>query len=390
MSTYYDAVCILSWMALLILGVLVHENARIAIKDKKVFYFAFLLIATSQFAEWAGIKLNGQADNMMVLLMAAKCADYILTPAVGGALIAQMKLHNVWSKVIDGTLICNTVFQIVAAFNGWVFYIDSNNCYAKGPLFWAYLALSFLIIILVAIQFVVFGQTQRRHNQVSLYLMMSLVLTALCIQELTPWRARVLYIGITLAASLLFIHVTEFSQLTTDDLLSSQLVRINTDALTGLLSRHAYSDDLNNYNAMKSLPEDFAAISIDVNGLKNVNDSLGHEAGDELIMGAASCIQSALGQFGKCYRTGGDEFIVLARGERTELADAIRRLDDLTKSWHGQKVGELHLAAGCALSQDHPNLMAEKLVNEADMAMYADKAAYYQTSDIDRRGYDMP
>ncbi|MBR5705734.1 MAG: diguanylate cyclase, partial [Deltaproteobacteria bacterium] len=59
-------------------------------------------------------------------------------------------------------------------------------------------------------------------------------------------------------------------------------------------------------------PEDLAVFSIDVNGLKTVNDSLGHDAGDELIRGAADCISAAFGQTGKCYRTGGDEFVVLA------------------------------------------------------------------------------
>lgn len=388
MEHYYDAICILSWLGLLILSVLVYENARIPVKDKRVFYLTYLLIAVSQFAEWAGIQLNSQDDSLMPLLTIAKCADYIFTPMVGGALVLQMRIWNKWSKAIIGLVAINTIFQIVSAFNGWVFFINNNNCYEVGHLYWLYLAISFLVVLLVTVQFVVFGRKHRRQNQVSLYLLLVLTLSAISMQEILPWESRTLYIGITLTSALLFIHVTEFSQLEADDYLSEQLVKINTDALTGLFSRHAYSQALKDYNAMSTLPRDFAVVSIDVNGLKSTNDNLGHEAGDELIVGAAECIKDALGEYGRCYRTGGDEFIVLAHAGRAKIADAVRHLEEKTQGWSGDRVKELNLAVGCALAEDHKGIIAEKLVNEADIAMYAAKAAYYQISGNRRREYN--
>ncbi len=105
---------------------------------------------------------------------------------------------------------------------------------------------------------------------------------------------------------------------------------------------------------------------------------MGHEAGDELIIGASECISKVFNQFGKCYRTGGDEFIVLANLSRNEANEAITRLKKETLEWCGKRVKGLHLSAGYALAADHPNLLAEKLVNEADLAMYAEKNAYYR------------
>ena len=65
--------------------------------------------------------------------------------------------------------------------------------------------------------------------------------------------------------------------------------------------------------------------------------------------------------------------------------DALARLKKETENWQGKTVKSLHLAAGYAPASEHPGLSAEKLVNEADMAMYAAKTAYYQETGLERR-----
>lgn len=64
-----------------------------------------------------------------------------------------------------------------------------------------------------------------------------------------------------------------------DDSLSSQKKLILTDAVTGLYSRYSYNEDLELYRKMDRLPDDLTVFSIDVNGLKTSNDTLGHDAG---------------------------------------------------------------------------------------------------------------
>lgn len=85
----------------------------------------------------------------------------------------------------------------------------------------------------------------------------------------------------------------------------------NTDILTGLKNRNAFEVDINNFNASK----DFAGrgiLSIDLNNLKKVNDTLGHSAGDTYIQSAADILQQYGITGSVSYRTGGDEFTVLA------------------------------------------------------------------------------
>ena len=73
--------------------------------------------------------------------------------------------------------------------------------------------------------------------------------------------------------------------------------------------------------------------------------------------------------------------------KKKQADEALLRLEHETASWTGNAVKSISVAAGYALSGEHPDLTVEKLVNEADRAMYARKAAYYRESGHDRRAH---
>ncbi len=143
MDNNYNAICILSWFTLLILSVLIHENARITVREKGKIYLTYILIA---------------------------------------------------------------------AFNGWAYYITADNFYEEGPLYPVYLWVSVAVVLMVAVQIIKYGRKKRRQNQISLFM----ILTAIALQEVLPWEARTLYIGISITMVLLFVQLTEFSQLAAD------------------------------------------------------------------------------------------------------------------------------------------------------------------------------
>lgn len=382
---YYTSITILIWLALCILCILVRENARLRSEKKTVFYLTYLLIALAALSEWLGLKLSGSAAPQW-LLRFVKCADYILTPLSGGIIVAHLRNKKTWWRVIlFRVLILNTVFQLVAFFTGWMTTVDAHNRYAHGPLYFVYIIVYLIVAALVVTEFVVYGRQFRRQNQKSLYAILLLVIAGIALQEIMGGEIRCAYLALTLGASLLFIHETEFSQQAADSHLHEQHIQITTDALTGVYSRYAYSKALKQFDSTGAPPSDLAVFSIDINGLKTVNDTLGHDAGDELICGAADCITAAFGKTGKCYRTGGDEFVVLANMEMNQTTEAMARLTWQTARWHGEAVSALRLAVGCATAAEHPGLSAEKLVGVADRAMYAEKSAYYRNAGIDRR-----
>lgn len=387
MLNYYTVITLLSLAALLVLCVLVHENGRIKKKQKSLFYLTYLFIGLAAVAEWTGIQFNGNASIPHWLLLFVKCVDYILTPMAGGAIIRQMGIRNTGFKVLNILLIVNTAFQVISAFFGWMITIDEYNHYTHGPLYFIYIIEYLLVITLVIIEFLIYGKGFARQNRYSLYSIMTLVLAGILIQELLGGEFRTAYISLTLGAALLFIHYIEYAQLDAEVRIIEQEKMLNCDALTGLFNRYAYSKALNDYDKKGQLPDDLAAFSIDINGLKYANDTLGHVAGDELICGAAECINNVFGPFGLCYRTGGDEFIVLAHLDKAQANSLLLKLSELTNIWDGKLIHKLSLSAGYALVSDYSGVSAEKLVYFADKGMYEEKNKYYSQFGNNRRAH---
>ena len=190
----------------------------------------------------------------------------------------------------------------------------------------------------------------------------------------------------TISAVLLFVHFIEFKQISMDDQIQQQQSKIDTDFLTGVYSRAAYSDALKFYEE-NQIPKNLAVFLIDINGLKKVNDSFGHEAGDELICGASECIKDTYGHDGRIYRIGGDEFVVFKKMDKNDALLSIGDLHSRTSEWRGKYYDNLSVSAGCALAIEYPNLTVEELMKIADREMYRAKTEYYIKNGLDRRRY---
>ena len=385
MFTYYSLITMISWLSLFALSVLVHENSRLTDADKRLFYLTYLLIAVSALAEWMGVLLDGREDLPKWPLMIVKCLDYILTPMAGGTLVRQMRLRNRWLKAMNAVLLFNALLQILSCPFGWMVSIDKTNHYYHGPLYFLYIAVYLAVIIITGVVFILYGKTFRRENRLSLYSALALVVAGIGVQEATGGNCRTVYLSLTLAAALLFIHFCEFTQLATDDFLSYQRMQLQEDPLTGVQSRYAYKQALQEYASADSLPKDLAAYVIDINWLKETNDNLGHEAGDELICGAARCIEKVFAETGRCFRTGGDEFAVIAKLGAAEARKKQEEILREAQAWTGVHVKELSFSVGCAHAADSPGLNCKELIEQADQAMYAAKTEYYQHSEHNRR-----
>lgn len=138
----------------------------------------------------------------------------------------------------------------------------------------------------------------------------------------------------------------------------------NTDALTGLPNRASITGALDS-----ALAEQRAAVMfVDLDGFKEVNDRLGHERGDAVLVEAADRIAAGLGLTGRVGRLGGDEFLVvlpnLSHHELVTLADRI--LVSLAEPW--PEGGAISASIGIATAMPHET--ADHLLDRADTAMY--------------------
>lgn len=372
----YTSTIILVFIALAVLTILISENNRIPYNKKRLFFITNILIALSATAECAGIHIGGNPNIPNWVLACVKAADYTLTPMTGGALIALIQKPKSKKLYFEWLFVGNAAFQIIAAIMGWMVVIDSQNHYTHGPLYPAYMAFYVIVLVILAVELILYGKTFRKQNRFSLYATMFLIFAGILIQEIFGNDNRIAYLALTFGASYLFIHYSEFSQLEMDETINEQQVKISIDPLTGVYSRFAYIDAINEYS--KQIPENFVVFLVDINGLKRINDTIGHEAGDELICGAARCVSFSIGKHDKTYRIGGDEFVVFSSMTRDEADDALKDLAKTCEAWSGNKVKHLSVSAGYALLCDFEGCTVEELAKEADGAMYKQKKVYYE------------
>lgn len=177
-------------------------------------------------------------------------------------------------------------------------------------------------------------------------------------------------------------------------LLSMRIIALRTrmltnasfhDQTTQLLNRRAFEEEKSARLTVQP-GEDFVYLTADINGLKTANDTLGHAAGDELIIGAAQCLKACFGRYGRIYRIGGDEFAAMLNLSREELQAAMEALDRATAEWKGERVDSLSISCGYATSREHPSENLSELGRISDEMMYAAKEEYYRKTGTPRRG----
>ena len=161
--------------------------------------------------------------------------------------------------------------------------------------------------------------------------------------------------------------------------------RSQTDELTGLFNRRAYEEDIYAHNDRPE-EENFIYVSLDVNGLKVVNDTLGHTAGDELIIGACQCMKKSLGSYGRIYRTGGDEFVAILYCNEEKIKDVLLDFDETIDNWSGEVIDSMSISYGWISTIEKPALSVRQLGVIAEQRMYEAKENYYKKTGIDRRG----
>jgi len=152
----------------------------------------------------------------------------------------------------------------------------------------------------------------------------------------------------------------------------------DTDHLTGLANRRAFAETLSRYYGEAARYDfDLACAMGDLDDYKALNDTLGHQVGDQILVATADTIRSNLRTSDTAARYGGDEFVLLLPHTSVEMAinvaERIRRQFFLATQQHSKTRGGVTLSFGIAsLKSDRP-VAADALVAMADRALYVAK-----------------
>ncbi len=149
-----------------------------------------------------------------------------------------------------------------------------------------------------------------------------------------------------------------------------------TDLLTGVRNRNSFETGRGGY--AERCRESLTCVFVDVNGLHELNDTQGHEAGDVMLQTVARAVSDAFGA-ADTFRIGGDEFVVFSTdvpltGTRERIGAVLR---DVAAMGYSVSVG--------VSRQEKAALDVDELVKDAERNMYREKKRYYEQSGHDRR-----
>lgn len=117
----------------------------------------------------------------------------------------------------------------------------------------------------------------------------------------------------------------------------------------------------------------------DINYLKTLNDTVGHEAGDQLILTVAESIRNVCNEVDSAYRIGGDEFVMIMRGaDEKVVAKKIRDWKQILKALKGNSEYEISVSVGYAYGEGKD---LDAIIHEADQRMYENKRLIHEEKD---------
>lgn len=146
------------------------------------------------------------------------------------------------------------------------------------------------------------------------------------------------------------------------------------DAMTGLYNRRGFEKNINNFFDDRQLKTPIAVASIDMDGLKFINDTYGHSAGDDAIKAISDCIAKAVGKKEMAARMGGDEFaVVLVLNDPGRIGQFIRNLRNHIKAANNEHKYPFPLSASIGTCEVTAWEDLLECMNKADKAMYLEK-----------------
>ena len=158
-----------------------------------------------------------------------------------------------------------------------------------------------------------------------------------------------------------------------------------TDGLTGLLNRRAFEEilarDLEHANRVgRSL----TLLLVDIDRFKEVNDTWGHQAGDEVIRRVASALQNSLRPGDALSRFGGEEFVILLRDATPDHAEEVAGRLRASIAVLGDLPGSVRLTVSIGVAASRTHDAAHELLRRCDDAMYRSKRAGRNLVTVDR------
>lgn len=323
-------------------------------------------------------------ENKLRIAVIADTAVYFIAMAVSILFFGLFVYHYLGTnKKTKPVLIAGLIvfliqigFVITNFFYPVLFSVSEECVYTTEPARYGMLIIQELMYLVISVFVFVTakGQTgslKRRYLTIGLFgVFMFIFITLQAIFYLQPLYS----LGFVLGVTALHSFVIEDEMANQRDQLEEAKNEILIDTLTGAMSKHAYVDreteidNLINEGQMGS----FAVVVFDLNDLKLVNDTYGHEAGDTYIVDGVKII-SEIFKGVPVYRVGGDEFVVILEGENYDNRKALLKEFNNLMDENLKNNSRVVIAAGISDYRVNKDTTIIQVFTRADSEMYKRK-----------------
>lgn len=255
----------------------------------------------------------------------------------------------------------NIVILIFSQFYGWYYYIDSNNIYHRGPLF--LLAASITILLMLVAFFIII----KNYNLLDRKSFFSLVFFAIppfvcIILQIAYYGLSLMLNGVVISLLVVFLNI--------------QNRNIYTDYLTGVNNRKKLDvylkKKINTCTANKS----FAAIMLDLDNFKKINDVFGHDTGDKALEDAVKLLKKSIRANDFIARYGGDEFIIILDiTKKIDMKAVINRIKQNAVEFneYSSQPYKIDFSMGYNFYDYDSHMNVEEFIKKLDILMYENK-----------------
>lgn len=346
-----------NWILLLILGAFIVILLITSFSSKKttirylVLLFSIFLLSIIVFAEFY---LQPVIENKTARLILMSIR-YSATPFILALVIMVLVQRQKYFIFIPAGILL--ILNIVSIFTGIVFKINDSHQMVRGPL--GFLPFIMCGLYMVFLIYLLIKRSNKRLVEIAPIIFLTIALAS-GVAFPFIFGSKFAQIFCTIIAASLFIYYV-----------FSILELAKKDGLTGVLNREAYYIE-----TRRDYKDITAIISLDMNGLKTINDTYGHAAGDEALITLALCFTNATRAKQSVYRMGGDEFVIVCRKTSKEDVEAL--VERIKKS-----VSETEYTCSIGYSyHDEGTMKLEDILRESDEHMYSDKSEFYKNKNL--------
>lgn len=329
--------------------------------DKSVRYYWLTICSTVILIAAEALDLWAQRDPGLVFFRTAfTVAEYVMRPVAALSIVliiypGERRPRLLWLPVLVNLAVYITAFFSPASFA----FTEEEYILVLGPLGRTVVWASFFYILCAV--WITWRRLRRKDHsgeRFILYLCAAACIGAAVIDMKTDGG----HLDSAILISSIFLYMFRRS------------IDTNRDVLTKLLNRMSFYEDCRRFN-----PAISAIGSVDMNGLKILNDTIGYQAGDAALREIGKCLDEISSKNVYAYRTGGDEFALLFISlSENKVHETMERIKGLVRN-RGYSVSTGYAMRGGAYTP------VPALIKHADEDMYANKAKYYSEVIHDRR-----